>query len=254
MARCGWPRATRGRGGGDGRDRLELSLPSGRHYIVPLTTGRNMVVAGNTAEVELVDPVSGLTGDRLGDQARLAWEWPAGATDVVVRWAGGEQCFARHVYVDQGVTIAIGPAETRIEVRARYPHRDGLLAASPVTTTVPARGVAVDYRIRRGARGARGRGRGRRWRRTIEFISERATQLPAIVIVQATTTYRPGDPSEGETLQRVEPQPVTPEQPVTVPVSAHRVPGWLACFPDPADPDADTVLLFPPPDDEMRLP
>jgi len=253
------------RRGDDGRARLELSLPSGRHYIVPLTVGRNMVVAGNTAELELVAPVSGLTADRLGDQARLAWEWPAGATDAMVRWAGGEQCFARHVVVDEGVTIAIGPAETVIEVRARYPHRDGPLAAPPATTTVPARGVAVDYRIRRGTRGTRGtrrtwgtRGtrsvRGRRWRRTVEFIPERATQLPAIVIVQATTTYRPGDPSEGETLQRLEPQPVTPELHVTVPVSPRRVPGWLACFPDPADPDADTVLLFPPPDDEMRLP
>lgn len=242
------------RRGSDGRDRLELTLPSGRHFVLPLTTGRNMVVAGDTAEVELVDPVTGLTAERLHDQVRLAWEWPHGATDAVVRWADGEQCFARHVVVDEGVTVTIGPAETIIEVRARYPHRDGPVAAPAAATTVPARAVAVNYRIRRSRRRGGPGSRFRRWRRTVEFIPERAIQLPAILIVQATTTFRPGDPAEGEALLRVEPQPVTPEQHVTVSVSGRRVRSWLACFPDPVDPDADTILLFPPPDDEMRLP
>jgi hypothetical protein len=39
-----------------------------------------------------------------------------------------------------------------------------------------------------------------------------------------------------------------------VPVSPRKEPGWLACFTDPADPDGEAILLFHPPDHEMRLP
>lgn len=237
------------RRGGDGRDLLELALPSGRHYVVPLTMGRNTVVVGNTAEAELVDPVRELSAERLHDEVRLAWEWPRGATEAVISWPGGEQRCARHVYDDEGgrVMVTIGPAETLIEVRARYPHRTGALTAPPAAKVVPARGVAVRYRIHRG-------GVHSRWRRIVEFPVERAVQLPAILIVQATTSYVPGDPADGETLLRVPPGPATPEQPVRVPVIPRKERGWLACFTDPADQDAASILLFRPPADEMRLP
>ena len=112
---------------------------------------------------------------------------------------------------------------------------------------VPARGAAVRYRIHRV-------GMHSRWRRTVEFPVERAVQLPAILIVQATTDYLPGGPAGGETLLRVDPRPVTLDQPVRVSVSPRKEPGWLACFTDPADPDGEAILLFHPPVHEMRLP
>ena len=236
------------RRGGDGRDRLELTLPSGRHYFVPLTMGRNTVVVGETAEADLVDPVRELACTRMHDEALVAWEWPRGATEAVVSWAGGEQRCAKHVYDDEGgAKITIGPAETSIEVRALYEHRSGWLTAPPVTKVVPARGVAVRYRVHRS-------GMHSRWRRTVEFPVERAVRLPTILIVQSTTDYVPGGPADGETLLRVDPRPVTQDQPVRVPVSPRKEPGWLACFTDPADPDGATILLFHPPVHEMRLP
>jgi hypothetical protein len=234
------------RRGSDARDALELTLPSGRHYIVPLTTGGNTVVVGNAAEAELAEPVRGLVAERMHDCVRLAWEWPRGATEAVIRWADGEHRCSKRVYDDEGgVTVTVGHVETLIEVRAVYPHRGGPLTAPPAAVPVPARGVAVRYRIRRG-------GMFRRRRRTVELFPERATCLPAIVIVQSTGPYVPDDPADGETLLRIEPQPVTPQRRVRVAVDVRKGPGWLACFTDPAAPD--TVLVFHPPAKEMRLP
>ena len=42
---------------------------------------------------------------------------------------------------------------------------------------------------------------------------------------------------------------------ITVDLS-HLNPGWLACFVDPqkADSDAASILVFPPPEGQMRVP
>ncbi len=261
------------RRGAGGRDSMTLRLPPGRHYVWALTWQGSVVVAGSYAEVVLVEPVRRLTAQRAHDAARLAWEWPDGAADAVIRWAGQERRCSWRAYHDEGgATVTVGPAETRIEVRAVYPHPGGPLTAPAAWTTVPARGVAVHYRIRRG-------GLRHRRQRTVEFVPERAVRLPAIVVVRTEGRYIPDDPAEGETLVRVGPQDVTPDQHATVTVEVRRGSGWLACFvapdpPDPPDPpgvpgnpggpdppgtpDAPVageaaVLLFHPPAEEMRL-
>jgi len=236
------------RRGSDGRDVLELRLPPGRHHILALTVGRNASVAGNTAEVRMVESVRGLTADRMHDQVRLGWIWPDGATDALISWPGGERRCSRRVYDDEGgVVITIGAAEATIEVGAVYPQRDGSLTAPGTRVHVPARGVAVTYRIR-----------GSRWhprQRTIEFAAEQTTRLPGLVVVRSTGRYAPDDPSEGETVARVGPQDITPGQIVALPVRVAKGRAWLACFVDPDTPEGDArdVLLFPPPAEEMRI-
>ena len=229
----------------DGRARVELTLPPGRYYILPLTVAGNRAVTGAVTVTELVEPVTDLGADRMHDCARLAWEWPRGATDAVVRWAGGEYRCSKRVYDDEGgVTVTVGPAETLIEVRARYPHSDGPLTAPAASVLVPARGIAVRYRVRRG-------GMLRRQRRTVEFFAEKETRLPAILVVQSGGRHAPDDPAEGDPLLRIEPQAVIPQRPLRVTVDVRAGPGWLACFPEEATTE---ILLFPPPADEMRLP
>jgi hypothetical protein len=236
------------RRGTDGRDVLELRLPPGRHHILALTVGRNASVAGNTAEVRMVESIRGLTADRMHDQVRLGWIWPDGATDALISWPGSERHCSRRVYDDEGgAVITIGAAEVTIEVGAVYPQRDGSLTAPGTRVHVPARGVAVTYRIR-----------GSRWhprQRTIEFAAEQTTRLPGLVVVRSTGRYAPDDPSEGETVARVGPQDITPGQIVALPVQVAKGPAWLACFVDPDTPEADArdVLLFPPPAEEMRI-
>ena len=173
---------------------------------------------------------------------RLGWIWPGGATDALVRWPGGERRCSRRVYDDEGgAVITVGAAETTIEVRAVYPQRDGSLTAPGTRVRVPARGVAVSYRIRAS-----------RWhprQRTIEFTAERAIRLPALVVVRSTGRYAPDDPSEGETVARVGPQDIAPGRPRPSrsrwrrdrpgwPVSSTRIPlrrtrGACCCSPRP---------------------
>jgi hypothetical protein len=184
----------------------------------------------------------------MHDQVRLGWIWPDGATDALISWPGSERHCSRRVYDDEGgAVITIGAAEVTIEVGAVYPQRDGSLTAPGTRVHVPARGVAVTYRIR-----------GSRWhprQRTIEFAAEQTTRLPGLVVVRSTGRYAPDDPSEGETVARVGPQDITPGRIVALPVQVVKGRAWLACFvdPDTAEADARDVLLFPPPAEEMRI-
>jgi hypothetical protein len=237
------------RRGGDGRDSLQLRLPSGRHHLVALTWGASAIVVGAAAEVSLVGPVSALSAARMHDAVQLAWVWPPDATDAVIRWPGGERRCSRRVYDDEGgVTITVGPAETSIEVRAVYPHPGERLTAPAALVRVPGRGVAVSYRIRRP-------GPLRPRQRIVELTSERPTKLPPLVLVRTTGPYAPDDPAGGETVGWIEPQPIAPGQPVAVTVELPRGRAWLACFVDPGAPiaDARAILLFPPPAGEMRI-
>jgi hypothetical protein len=237
------------RRGADGRDTLDLSLPPGRHYLVALTAGARAVVLGDSAEVGLAEPVRELSALRLLDTVRLSWIWPAGATDAVVRWPGGGHSCSRRVYEDEGgVTISVGQAETVIEVIAVYSHPEGELTAPAARKTVPGRAVSLNYRMHRTSR-LHPR------QRLVEIAAEQPMTLPALVVVWATGPYAPEDATEGEALARVEPQPVTPDQPVRVAVEAPKGRGWLACFVDPGSSPgaASGVLLFPPPVEEMRF-
>jgi hypothetical protein len=237
------------RRGADGRDVLELRLPPGYHHLLALTVGHNTSVAGHTVEVRLVEPVRGLSADRMHDEVRLGWIWPDGATDALIWWPGGERHCSRRVYDDEGgAVLTIGAAETTVEVRAIYPRRGGRLTAPGTRVRVPARGVAVTYRIRRTSR----------WhprQRTIELAAEQATRLPALVVVRSTGRYVPGDPSEGETVARVGPQDIIPGQAAAFPIEVTKGPAWLACFLAPDTPEAEArgILLFPPPAEEMKI-
>ena len=235
--------------GPSGQDLLELSLPPGRHHLIALTTAGRAVVVGGSAEVGLAEPIRELSALRMGSAVRLSWIWPSDATDAVVLWPGGEHHCSRRVYDDEGgVTITVGLVETPLQVRAVYSHPDGALTAPGVRTTVPGRGVTLNYRIRRVSR-IHPR------QRVVEVAAELPTTLPPLVVVRATGPYAPDDPADGEAVAHIETQSITPGQPVRVTVEVPKGPAWLACFVDPGSPGADTgsVLLYPPPAEEMRI-
>jgi hypothetical protein len=91
--------------------------------------------------------------------------------------------------------------------------------------------------------------------RVVEVAAELPTTLPPLVVVRATGPYAPDDPADGEAVAHIETQSITPGQPVRVTVEVPKGPAWLACFVDPGSPGADTgsVLLYPPPAEEMRI-
>jgi hypothetical protein len=247
------------RRGTDGRDTLELHLPPGRHFITALTRGYNATVVGRSTEAWHTEPVRGLSADRMRDstdrmhdQIRPGWIWPAQAIDALVRWPDGELRISQRAYIDDGggPLITIGLAETTIEVRAVYPQRGGQRVSAAATYRVPARGIPVPYRIRSA-------GPWRRRQRTVEVTCEQAIRLPALVVVLSTGSGPPDEPQEGETIARVPPQGVAPGQPVTVTVTvtAGDDPAWVACFVDPEVPgkQARAILLFPPEPKEMKV-
>ena len=73
--------------------------------------------------------------------------------------------------------------------------------------------------------------------------------------MRTTGRYAPDDPAEGQAIGHVEPQDITPGQPVTVQVEVTKGPAWVACFVDPegAEAEAGRILLFPPPAEEMKV-
>lgn len=236
--------------GSGGRACAELRLPYGHHHLLALTMAGGTVVAGDRAELRLAEPVRDLTAVRMHDAVRLAWAWPDGdAAAAEVRWPGGEHRCLRRVYDDEGgVTVTVGPAATRIEVRLTYPHPGPPQTGPPAEVPVPGQGVRVDYRIRRPRQPFTRQ-------HAIELAAEHAVGLPSLLVVRSTGRYPPDDPAEGEPVGRFPPQPIAPGQPVTITVEPPRGLAWLACFVDPDDPHAGdrAVILCPPPGDEMRI-
>ena len=213
------------RRGTDGRDVLELRLPPGRHHILALTVGRNASVAGNTAEVRMVESVRGLTADRMHDQVRLGWIWPDGATDALISWPGGERRCSRRVYDDEGGAVdhhrcggGHHRGRRRLSAARRQAHRAGYPGARAWRGAWPS---------------ATGSGRSR-WhprQRTIEFAAEQADPAAGVSSsCAAPAAYAPDDPAEGETVARVEPQDITPGQIVALTGRRWRRdrPGWPA--------------------------
>jgi hypothetical protein len=234
---------------GPGRAGVELRLPYGHHHLLALTVAGGTVVAGDRAEVRLAEPVRDLTAVRMHDAVRLAWVWPNdNAAAAEVRWPGGGRRCPRRVYDDEGgVTVTVGRAATRIEVRLVYPHPGPPQTGPAAEVQVPGQGVRVDYRVRPRRPFSR--------QRIIELAAEDTARLPALLVVRSTGRYPPDDPAEGETVARIPSQPIAPGQPVAVTVKPPRGRGWLACFADPGDqsPGNRAIVLCPPPGQEMRL-
>ena len=221
---------------------MELPLPPGLHYVTPLTAGRNAVAVGRHADAWAVEPVGGLRAERKHDEAELSWFWPRGATDALVRWPGGELRQSRRAYGDEGgAVISVGPAETTIEVRAVYARQGRRVVSSCAREVVPARDVAVSYRVRGASR----------WRRelTFELTAERAVRLPPLVVVRGTAARPPGDAFEGEIVARQPARDIEPGRPVSFSVPAAGGPDRVACFVDPeaAPSQATAVVLYPAP-------
>ena len=228
---------------------LEISLPPGRHHLIGAHRRAQRLGRPQFPEIWLVEPVRGLSARRMYDQVRLGWIWPEQATDALVRWPGGEHRCSRRVYDDEGgVVITVGAAETTVEVCAVYPAARRCAHLTGRQIRIPARGVAVRYRIRRASR-LRPR------QRTIEFVAEQAARLPALVVVRTTGRYAPDDPSEGDD-DRARRAAAHRTRPAGVPVGrGGQGPGLAGLLRRPGHPgDASPgILLFPPLAEEMRI-
>ncbi len=229
-----------------GRVSVELAPPQGRRYLLAVTRVGPRAVAGAWAELGVAEPVSGLGAQRLLDEAQLSWIWPAGAVDSIIAWPGGERRCSRRVYDDEGgVTIPVGPDEMVVTVSAVHPDQTADLVAFAVPVTIQARKAKVQYRwLKAGAL--------QPGRRLLELTTDRACELPELVVVRSTAAFPPDEPGDGVEVTRLPPASITPGTPLKVPVDLpRRATGFLACFTTAScDPGP---LLFPPPPSEMRI-
>jgi hypothetical protein len=238
------------------RARLRLGALAGRYWVTAVTGGSAYALVGNTVEVKVVAPVSGLQARRLDERVHLSWVWPPESTAALVRWrpqAGGTGgagtlheagCSRRDYRAAGGFTIPVGPAPHTVAVHAVMKDTSDDTLAAPVTVAVPGLPARVWYSVQRERR---------RWRSqaTVELRAERSCTTPPLLVVHRLGEVMPLDARQGTAIGRIEPQAVRPETPYreTFDVPAARGTSWVVCF---TDGDADGVLLVPPPVSQLK--
>jgi hypothetical protein len=225
---------------------MPVVTPPGRHYLLAVTRAGHRAVIGAWTELNLATPVKNMVAERLGDQARLSWTWPEGAVETIIAWPGGERRSTWHHYhAEGGFAIPAGPDEMVVSARAVHPDQHSELVAAPVSCTVPGRKARVSYHwLRAGPLHA--------GRRVLELTTDRACQLPELVVVQSTAKFPPDEPDEGIEIVRLPPVSIAPGTPVKVSVDLpKKASGFLACF--IASKSDGGPLLFPPPPAEMKI-
>ena len=233
---------------GDGRAVLPARLPFGRHFVTPLTESGRIIVAG----LHHGDH-AGCAGPRREGhppprhrRAELAL---AGRRDPRPRAPSRrrDEVLPAGLLRRKRVQGRGGPrrGHVRHRRRARWPRRATVRPGHLGERARPAGGGALLHPPAAAAPAATS---GRDFRR--------GHSPPAAARVRAN--HRPV-PTRGAGRGRTDPRSRRvagrPGKAARITVTlAHRNPGWLACFADPrADPDADPVVLIPPPANQMRV-
>jgi hypothetical protein len=217
--------------------RLDATLPSGIHYIVPFSKGGTGIVVGKTVAVGVTDPVTGLTHTSFNGFARLAWTWPATSSVAAVSWSrddGGDDAvglekFTRADYDRLGVTVPLGPSPCRVEVSTLM-MVDGKTFASPPQTLVIEQinhspiSYTIDSSPGIGPFGGRNK--------TLNVKSDNATGPVRIVLIAAPGSVMPLEASDGHPIldQTITLQPGRPQSfKVQVPKAIPK-PFWVRAF------------------------
>ncbi|WP_392898067.1 hypothetical protein [Streptomyces sp. LN699] len=171
-------------------------------------------LAGPSVLVETPEPVAGLAVRRTpGGRARVTFDWPAdaGQVVVVVEQDGGRTEFpvARSVFLREGLHVPAGPGALRITAYSAPRHARSVVAAPDPGERIelPA-DLSIAYRVRPGGR--RGLRRGpARLLLTLSAPGGRpdGTELPDFVLIARGAgerdPARPRDPSDGTPVCRI---------------------------------------------------
>jgi len=223
---------------GSGLDRvLEVGLPSGMHYLTPLSEGGTGVVVGLSKPVAIIDPVTDLKADVFADHAAIAWRWPAGVTLAEVSWkaqgddddAWDSDVISKTTYEKSGFRVPLGARPIDVEVRAvitangkRHPS-----AAAEVTVTKVAKAAKTPVRYRVSGGGPFG-GRSKK----LTFTADQPCADIAVRMIAVPGPVMPTKPDEGvivfETTLTLTPG-VPAEHKVEI-SKAIKKPYWVRCF------------------------
>lgn len=229
--------------------RLDASLPSGIHYIVPFSKGGTGVAVGRSVAVAVTDPVVGLTHTTFNGFARLAWTWPETSSLVEVSWsrdddatdAVGLERYSRVDYDRRGISVPLGSSPCTVEVRALM-LVDGKTFSSPPQTVLidQAGNVPITYTV--GSSSSIGPFGGRS--KTLNLTAAGATGPVQIQMVATAGGVLPLAPEDGllifdrtVSLDAGRPQSFSVQVPKTI-----KKPFWVRAF----VPAGDRQLIDPP--------
>jgi hypothetical protein len=233
-----------------GHDHLVFRPPQGRVVLTVITVSGDRAAIGAGTTVALLDPVSELRTRRHGDDIRLFWTWPPGATRARVAWwptatgspsapLGEFGVSLRQHTASGGVTFTARPGPITVAVRT-VAGRAGNEDSSPaLTAVVPGERARVTYAVR--STGVPGRRR-----HEIVLTSDQPCHLPDVLVIHRKDGVLPLRAGNGTTLATIAARELAQGQHVSVPLDVQVRPlSGLACFLDPSSVTPDEVILVP---------
>jgi hypothetical protein len=210
---------------------LETVLPTGLHYLLPVSVGGTGFVIGRCTMAAVVDPVRHLTVTPFATYATVSWKWPPGAESAELGWKiDGDAGIVR---IDQeqytsggGVRIPLGHAPSAIEVRAVVIANGASFTSPPVHAVIRATvDPAIPYDVSN---------RGAGWRRkTVVFSCDQSCRDVRIRMVASQGLVMPTSPAHGvkilEATLALDPGVPSRKYPVTIPGGIEK-PFWVRCF------------------------
>ena len=237
-----------------GRATVYLPARQGHTVLTAVTVAGDRALIGGSVELDLVDPVTGLTATRVGDTVRLAWVWPPGADLARVEWGpdtpgrafapAGELLVPRRVYVDmRGAECDVGPGPVVVTVHTVSGSGPGATHSPAASVRVAGRPARVVYRPRTsGLLGLR--------RAHLTLVGERTCRLPPLVVVYRDDGIPPLSPDRGLTVAEVQECDLAAGQALVLPLRGRiRTAMGVACFVAPgSSPPDEIVLVAAPPE------
>jgi len=221
---------------------LVASVPPGRSWFVPFTTGPQGGLRGQDASIDLFDPVRRVRAQRFGDDIRVTWLWPDEVSAAEVAWTGGRRRITLQQYREEGgCELRSVPGVTRVEVSAVVLGSGDEVRSPAISVEVDDRPPQLSYQLRR--RGHRLAGG---VKCTVTLSGAEAVRGATLILVGSSGAVMPLSADAGIELLR---ESVVVEAGVPVVLPEVPVPGvlrkpyWLRCF--LAEP-APALLVDPP--------
>lgn len=231
----------------DGQSRLRVRLFNGRSCFTAITVGAERAVAGASATMAMMSPVTEPTARRDGDQVWLHWNWPDDCHVCRIEWseapetppaAPPAECGRQRYDDDGGFGVRVGPGPVTISIRSVYRDASGEILSVPARVPVPGRDIMVRYAFQLKTWWAP-------WRRDRLLLrADQECRLPSLTVVHKAGRIMPLRAEQGEPVADVPGAQLAPGRLLSVPIPDldRRGAGWLACFFSGDPPDGISLV------------
>lgn len=219
-----------------GETLLEATVPSGNYFLTPFTidVAAGSAVVGEAAVLGVTEPVRQLVARRTGNEATVAWEWPASVSLVEVTFTPAHgsattRRLTRGQFAEAGCRIQVGSAGGRISVRALTRGYGSETFSAPASVTVDGVNATISYHLLRAGGTVNPFSR----RRLLRVESDQPCDGVELRLVAAAGLAMPTRPEQGQLVEHVSGLALRPgvpwEAPFTLPSRLPK-PYWLRCF------------------------